>query len=404
MFQDLKRTYPDEFIIHNLGQVAIPLFTPLLKKKMSIWQPFDNEDESIQDPDVVEIIDPDGNSNKEITYCCDIYSSLSSLLSDVNIDYAATSRDNNKNKFNLKPYHRLVWETWMPSFRKALLNVSLKHNACQCVDLLTVWSKLVPGWIMENIIGQCVQPKLSNEVDEWNPLTDTIPIHEWVLPWLPLMRERLDVNLFPIIRHKLANALISWHPSDQSAKAILLPWRPPVFTLASWDAFVLKNIMSKLELVMEQFVVNPSMQVMEPWHWVMSWHELIPTASLVSLLERAFFPRWLQTLSIWLNSSPNYDEVSAWYTGWKAMFSDKLLQHPNVKTKLAHGLAMMGRSMSGVQVSYTHFESQPAATNFQQQQQHQQQSTMEEIDSMKVSTIKSLTQILFNMKSKQINY
>jgi tuftelin-interacting protein 11 len=382
MFQDLKRSFPDEFIVYNLGQVSIPLFTPLLKKKMNIWQPFEVKHDEEANSEV-EIIDQDGNSNKEITYCCDIYSSLSSLLADVNIDYG--SRENSKNKINMKPYHRIVWETWMPSFRKALMNASLKHNACECVDLLTVWSKAIPSWIMENIIDQFVQPKLSNEVDEWNPLTDPIPIHEWVLPWLPLMGERLEVNLFPIIRHKLANALTSWHPSDESAKAILLPWRPPVFTLANWDAFVIKNILPKLELVMEQFVINPSMQVMEPWHWVMAWQELVPTASLVSLLERAFFPKWLQMLSIWLNSTPNYDEVSAWYTGWKGMFSEKLLQHPNIKTKLAHALAMMGRSMSGVQVSYTPFEAQPAASFQQQQYQQPQQPTMEAIDSIKVN-------------------
>jgi len=24
-------------------------------------------------------------------------------------------------------------------------------------------------------------------VDAWNPLTDTVPVHAWIHPWLPLM-------------------------------------------------------------------------------------------------------------------------------------------------------------------------------------------------------------------------
>jgi hypothetical protein len=40
IFTDLKRDYPDEFLIFNLYQLAIPLFTPLLRQRMSRWRPF----------------------------------------------------------------------------------------------------------------------------------------------------------------------------------------------------------------------------------------------------------------------------------------------------------------------------------------------------------------------------
>ena len=29
------------------------------------------------------------------------------------------------------------------------------------------------------------------EVDAWNPLTDTVPVHAWIHPWLPFMGENL---------------------------------------------------------------------------------------------------------------------------------------------------------------------------------------------------------------------
>lgn len=89
----------------------------------------------------------------------------------------------------------------------------------------------------------CFVPRLL-QVENWNPLTDTVPIHSWVHPWLPLMQARLE-PLYSPIRSKLSSALQKWHPSDSSAKLILQPWKD-VFTPGSWEAFMVKNIVPKL--------------------------------------------------------------------------------------------------------------------------------------------------------------
>lgn len=81
-------------------------------------------------------------------------------------------------------------------------------------------------------------------MDNWNPLTDTVPIHSWIHPWLPLLRARLE-PLYPPIRSKLSNALQQWHPGDTSARLILQPWKD-VFTPGAWEAFMVKNIIPKL--------------------------------------------------------------------------------------------------------------------------------------------------------------
>lgn len=50
------------------------------------------------------------------------------------------------------------------------------------------------------------------------------------------------------------------------------------------------------------------------------------------MLEKFFFPKWMQTLVIWLNQSPNLDQVSRWYSGWKGQLSnDLILQQPGIK-------------------------------------------------------------------------
>jgi tuftelin-interacting protein 11 len=128
------------------------------------------------------------------------------------------------------------------------------------IDCLERWKSCLPLWIMDNILDQLIFPLLYREVDAWNPLTDSIPIHSWLHPWLPLMSDRLE-PLYQPIRTKLAQALQNWQPSDASAKAVLIPWKS-VFKQGTWDAFMNKHIVPKLIVVMQQFVIDPRQQVL----------------------------------------------------------------------------------------------------------------------------------------------
>lgn len=157
----------------------------------------------------------------------------------------------------------------MPAIRSQLASISLKQFSTECVDLLTEWSPLISSWILENVLEQFVLPKLTIEVDQWNPLSDRVPIHTWIHPWLPLMKERLETTLFPTIRFKLANANCNWHPSDESARAILRPWRPPVWPQSHWDAFLLRSILPKLEYSIshELHLTNDIEHPPQSWTW-----------------------------------------------------------------------------------------------------------------------------------------
>ncbi len=57
----------------------------------------------------------------------------------------------------------------------------------------------------------------------WEPRSETVPLHAWLHPWLPLLGAQLE-DLYPGIRFRLAAALQQWHPSDASALALLSPW------------------------------------------------------------------------------------------------------------------------------------------------------------------------------------
>uniref|UniRef100_A0A8C6PTM3 Tuftelin-interacting protein 11 n=1 Tax=Nothobranchius furzeri TaxID=105023 RepID=A0A8C6PTM3_NOTFU len=313
IFETLQTDYYEEYKMMGLADLAVAVIHPLLKEKLSSWDPV-----------------------KDSSYC----------LEDIGLWRAILeSRDMHPSgpHSNMDPYHRLLWEVWIPVMRSCVSGWQPRMVG-PMVDCMEMWVPLLPPWIVDHLLEQMILPRLQREVDSWNPLTDTVPIHSWIHPWLPLLQSRLE-PLYPPIRSKLSNALQRWHPSDASARLILQPWKN-VFTAGAWEAFMVKNIIPKLALCLEELVINPHQQQMEPFHWVMDWEGMLSLSSLVSLLEKNFFAKWLQVLCSWLSNSPNYEEITKWYLGWKSMFSDLLLAQALIKEKFNEALDIMNRAVS----------------------------------------------------------
>ncbi|XP_068166980.1 tuftelin-interacting protein 11 [Antennarius striatus] len=313
IFESLQTDYYEEYKTMGLAELAVAVVHPLLKQKLCSWVPL-----------------------KDNSYCLEDIGQWRAILESRDLHSSAPDS-------NMDPYHRLLWEVWIPVMRSCVSSWQprIVEPMVDCVD---VWAPLLPLWILDHLLEQLILPRLQREVDNWNPLTDTVPIHSWIHPWLPLLRSRLE-PLYPPIRSKLSNALQRWHPSDASARLILQPWKD-VFTPGAWEAFMVKNIIPKLALCLEELVINPHQQQMEPFHWVMDWEGMLSPSSLVSLLDKNFFTKWLQVLCSWLSNSPNYDEITKWYLGWKSTFSDVLLSQPLIKEKFNEALDIMNRAVS----------------------------------------------------------
>uniref|UniRef100_A0A8C1AJQ1 Tuftelin-interacting protein 11 n=1 Tax=Cyprinus carpio carpio TaxID=630221 RepID=A0A8C1AJQ1_CYPCA len=303
-----------EYKTLGLGDLAVSVVHPLLKERLRSWDPLKDCSDGLE----------------EVGQWRAILESSQSLHGG-----ADTS--------NMDPYHRLIWEVWVPVMRSCVSQWQ-PRNVGPMVDCVECWAPVLPLWILDHVLEQLIFPRLQREVDNWNPLTDTVPIHSWIHPWLPLMQTRLE-PLYAPIRSKLAHALQRWHPSDSSARLILQPWKD-VFTPGAWEAFMVKNIVPKLALCLGELVVNPHQQVLEPFNWVMDWEGMLSVSTMVGLLDKNFFPKWLQVLCSWLSNNPNYEEITKWYLGWKSLLSENLLSHPLVKEKLNEALDIMNRAVA----------------------------------------------------------
>lgn len=283
----LKRDFEEEWELYQLYALIPAVTIPLIKDALKVWKPLEMPQYPLQ-----------------------ILNDWATLLGS-----------------QTEQYEIILWETWMPCIRQANSAWTVK-NAEPMVRLIQFWKPLLPPWLVDIIFDQLLVPTLSQAVEDWDPLSDVVPIHAWIHPWLPHLGSKLEI-VYPTIRAKLANALGRWHPSDVSAKQILTPWIT-VFSKGSMDTFLMKNIVPKLQLAMQELIINPIHQVLDPWNWVMEWLDMIPDKSIINILETMFFPKWLQFLAGWLNQIPHYDDVRQWYLWWRGLFKEQLMRDPVV--------------------------------------------------------------------------
>lgn len=241
-----------------------------------------------------------------------------------------------------EPYSALVWTGIVPSIRSATSTWNPKEYH-QMIALLDAWSPLLPSRIFDNILEQMILPKVTQAVDVWDPLTDHVPIHIWILPWTGLLSEQLEGRVYPMIREKLGAALTAWVPQDRSALAMLRPWKG-VFREPEFKAFLQRHIVPKIQVALAEVVINPLAQDLEYWNQFWEWHELLHSQLVAQLLDKFFFPRWMQTLVIWLNQNPNLDQVARWYSGWKSLLTEEVQREVVVKEHMRRALEIMHRA------------------------------------------------------------
>ncbi|XP_021726528.1 septin and tuftelin-interacting protein 1 homolog 1-like [Chenopodium quinoa] len=317
-FRDLQRRFPEEYKLGNLSCIACSFAVPLLTRVFQGWEPLQNP-----------------------WHGMDVIALWKGLLQ-------GDGEDHDMSEDATAPYSQLVAEVVFPAVRIAGLNSWQARDPEPMLRFIELWEELLTPFVLQSLLDMIVMPKLSEAVNSWEPCRETIPIHVWMHPWLPLLSRKLE-TLHQAILVKFENALCDWHPSDMSAYTILSPWKT-VFDSASWEKLIVRSILPKLKDVMQEFRVNPANQKLEQFNWVMTWASAIPIRYIVSLLENHFFGKWQQALHHWLCTSKDYKEIEQWYLGWKQLIPADVLATERVRRQLWLGLKMIYQSLGSEEV------------------------------------------------------
>lgn len=110
---------------------------------------------------------------------------------------------------------------------------------------------------------------------------------------------------------------------------------------------LLKYVVPKLGArLRDDFRVNPRQQQMEPLQDVLLWEHFLRPSILSQILEKEFFPKWLDVLHLWLVSpNPSFEEVAQWYSFWKGSFTENVQNMPGVSQGFTRGLQLMNKAI-----------------------------------------------------------
>eukprot|EP01125_Pyxidicula_operculata_P014569 TRINITY_DN4867_c0_g1_i3.p1 TRINITY_DN4867_c0_g1~~TRINITY_DN4867_c0_g1_i3.p1 ORF type:complete len:398 (+),score=109.56 TRINITY_DN4867_c0_g1_i3:435-1628(+) len=240
-------------------------------------------------------------------------------------------------------YQLMHFKLVLPKFRQIFMSQWNPREPEKAIKLMTLWSQILPPLINEMLLSQVIMSVLMNEVTKWNPRTDTQLISDWLLPWVDILSDRMEV-LWEPIKNKLSKVLTQWNAMDESALYIVSQWKD-VWPSNMYNAFLARSIYPKLEEALSSFIVNPLNQDLKIWNAVCSWAPIFHPDAFVSLLMKYFYPKWFTALHTWLLNSPDYGEVGNWYVNWKRSIPECIANDANIIDQFNQALEMLNISM-----------------------------------------------------------
>ncbi|ETK89733.1 hypothetical protein L915_06368 [Phytophthora nicotianae] len=310
----VRRSFPLEFDAHKLQQLIPTICMPPLRALLTESDLLDqaSSDRVVLQFQLIQAFLTELPSNRAVKDAPE----SSSVLPVIREKTVAEGDD---------LYNFILEDTLWPAMVQCVnVEWQAKSAPAACVDMFLKFRPQLPSEFEEAFLHQLVLARLKKECHRWDPRSDTIPIHEWLLPWLPYVGAEMK-SLYPEIRLALAGALNQWHPSDLSVLAVLSPWRE-LWGEREYGKFTHRHIVRKLiRCLHREFEINPENQSLESLTWVLAWKDHLPNRQFIALLEGEFFPKWLKVLRKWVSGSPNLIELEKWYCGWKLFFEKNKL-------------------------------------------------------------------------------
>ncbi|KAG0637523.1 GC-rich sequence DNA-binding factor-like protein-domain-containing protein [Tuber brumale] len=324
----LQLEYQNEIEDHDLTGVAVAVLHPLFKRELSSWSP-------LTDPFLF----------------FENFHRLRRILhirskEDLEAEYA--KKGFVERSKSTTHYESMMFSLWLPKVRSAINNDWNVHKPAPVLEVLDVWTSLLPPFIHANILDQLVLPKLRAAVADWNPRVSKgkkarQPPHLWVFQWLPYLGPHMD-DLLHDVRRGFGIVLDTWDVSEGTIEG-LEAWKE-VFGPGQLEDLLVRHLLPRLALrLRDDFDVNPGDQILEPLEDVFKWISFFRISTFAQLIEAEFFPKWLNVLYQWLTAEPVFTEVQEWYMFWQDVFPEELRSAPAIRSGFKKGLDMMNNAL-----------------------------------------------------------
>ena len=331
----------------SLHEIAVAALHPLFKRAMQKWEP----------------LKPSQESDGGLPYLKRLQHALIPQL-DSSTELAlqdGTSYSVPQTK-STTHYETMIYSLWLPSMRSAIINDwDVYQNSDTLIDLLKAWKSVLPPFIWANIIDQLVAKRLIDAVAAWKPRnaqkshrnSSRLP-HVWLFPWLQYLDQqhtdpKSSTGLLSEVKRKFKSVLSTWNLSTPVPVG-LEEWRTVLQSeLAS---ILVRHLLPRLALHLStNLILDPRDQDLTPVEDVLRWAPFFPLDTMAHLLIAEFFPKWHQTLYVWLTyEGVNYADVKNWYNWWKEEVLGEALsagfnELPSIAGQWNKGLETMSQAL-----------------------------------------------------------
>ncbi|KAJ9666661.1 hypothetical protein H2201_003320 [Coniosporium apollinis] len=337
--ETMQEEYRDEIDNFGLSEAAVAAIHPLFKLEMLDWDPLENP-----------------------THLVSYFTRLRTILRVNRNDLALLNGHNDfggvsRRHKSTTPYETLIYTLWLPRVRTSITNSWSPYDPTPLITLVDAWRPILPEFIYHHLIDQLIVTKLSSTLNAWNPRTSlslkkhkhATPLpHTWLFPWLPYLPDmhtdpRSPTGLLADVKRKLRSALDTWDLSRGILPG-LDAWRDVLGPVL--QETLIRHLLPRLAAHLSaNFEIDPADQDLSPLEHVLAWQRYFTPKILAQLLVAEFFPKWLNTLHLWLTAEPNYEEVGQWFSWWKQQFPDAVNAVPAVAAEWERGLAMMNEAL-----------------------------------------------------------
>lgn len=352
----------------ELHELAVAALHPLFKHTMQEWEP----------------LSVSGEQNDGLPYLIRLQH-VFVPQSESNTELALQNGDSHSilPSKTTTQYETMIYSLWLPPMRRAINRWDVYQDSDALIDLLKAWKPVLPPFIWANVIDQLVANRLTDALAAWKPRSaqkthrnSSKPPHVWLFPWLQYLDEqhtdpKNSTGLLSEVKRKSKSVLSSWNLST-SLPIGLEEWRTVLQSELS--SMLVRHLLPRLALHLStNLIIDPSEQDLTPLEDVLRWSPFFPLDTMAHLLIAEFFPKWHQTLYVWLTyEGVNYTDVKNWYSWWKEEVLGKALsadfnEMPSIADEWNKGLETMSQALdlleNGMDVS-THLPAPSLNTSY----------------------------------------
>ncbi|MCJ1469295.1 hypothetical protein MMC07_007928 [Pseudocyphellaria aurata] len=317
----------------SLQEIAVASIHPLFKGAMQDWEPLQNP--------------------SNIVSWIERLRGILGIKSEPSSHEVALQNESHQWRSSSKStthYETMIYSLWLPPVRSAITNDWDVQDPTPLITLLQTWRPVLPLFVLSTLIDQLVVRRLSDALVAWKPRTShkrhrhTQPPHVWLFPWLQYLDDhhtdpRSTTGLLADVKRKFKTVLATWDLTAEIPPG-LDSWRSVLHSELS--SLLTRHLLPRLALhLSENLLIDPSDQDLDPLTQALRWSPFFASSTVAHLLAAEFFPKWHQTLHLWLTSSPNYDEIREWFLWWKDqlnILSPKINDLPIVSAEWTRGL------------------------------------------------------------------